>query len=226
MSVQFHPSTTYESFVGGLAPITTGSELGLTFSPVPGTLMRAAAEAQKSSDPFLLHIDEINRGDLAKVLGEAIYLLEPSAERPRVVDMPYDFGPPFHRQLSLPPNLHILGTMNSADRSIAILDVVIRRRFAFVKLWPQPEVVTELGGAVMQGAFRSLLSLFLEHAQDDSFGLIPGHSYFLQKDDQEARSHLMVNLVPLLEEYLAQGYVPGFGEEVRGYIQWIESLQS
>jgi hypothetical protein len=72
--------------------------------------MRAAEEALKRpSQPFLLHVDEINRADLAKLLGEAIFLLEPGADEKRDVDLPYDYGPPFGSRLSLPENVHIVG---------------------------------------------------------------------------------------------------------------------
>jgi 5-methylcytosine-specific restriction enzyme B len=83
--------------------------------------------------------------DLGKILGEAIYLFEASPESRREIDLPYDFGQPFHQQLFLPDNLHVLGTMNSADRSIAIVDVAVRRRFAFLSLWPSLDVVQEHG---------------------------------------------------------------------------------
>ena len=100
--------------------------------------MRAAEEALKHpAQPFLLHVDEINRADLAKILGEAIFLLEPQSDEKRDLDLAYDFGASFGSRFSIPENLHLLGTMNSADRSIAIVDVAVRRRFAFVKLWPQ-----------------------------------------------------------------------------------------
>ncbi|MSP91871.1 MAG: hypothetical protein EXR79_08755 [Myxococcales bacterium] len=76
--VQFHPGTTYESFVGGLAPVASDGAMGLAFVPTPGHLMQAAAEARRCAPrPYLLVIDEVNRADLAKVLGEAIFLLEP-----------------------------------------------------------------------------------------------------------------------------------------------------
>ncbi len=223
-TVQFHPNTTYESFVGGLAPSQSDTQLGIGFRPTPGFLMEAAVEAAKNSKPYLLHIDEINRADLSKILGEAILLLEPRAKSPRTVQLQYDFGEPIGRKLSLPPNLHLLGTMNTADRSIAIVDVAVRRRFAFVSLWPQMSVVHENGCGLMQDAFRDILSIFVEHATDDSFNLVPGHSYFLEKDESKARQSLKVNLVPLLEEYLSQGYVGGFAEPIRGYLQWLRSL--
>lgn len=222
-SIQFHPNTTYESFIGGLAPATTSGELGLRFAPIPGFLMQSAAEAHAdSSHNYLLHIDEINRADLAKILGEAIFLLEPGDRR--TIRLPYNFGSPFHSDLSLPENLHIIGTMNSADRSIAIVDVALRRRFAFVTLWPQMSVVQQHGCKIMQNAFQELTSTFIEHATDDALSLVPGHSYFLEPDEAQAPQSLRVNLVPLLQEYLANGYVTGFAESIRGYLQKIESL--
>lgn len=219
-SIQFHPNISYENVIGGLAPAAIEDNLGFRFAPSPGFLMQAAAEAlENSSRNYLLHIDEINRADLSKILGEAIYLLEATSEFERRIELPYDFGAPFQRQLFLPDNLHILGTMNSADRSIAIVDVAVRRRFAFASLWPRLSVVEQYGCPIMQQAFKELVSIFIEHASEDTFPLVPGHSYFLEHDEQIARQKLKVELVPLLEEYLAQGYVGGFAEPIRSYLQ-------
>jgi 5-methylcytosine-specific restriction protein B len=224
-TIQFHPNTTYENFLGGLAPANTAGGLGFQFAPTPGFLMEAATQALADrSHNYLLHIDEINRSDLGKILGEAIFLLEATADEDRKITLPYDFGEPFHRTFFLPRNLHILGTMNSADRSIAIIDVAVRRRFAFVSLWPRMSVVEQHGCATMQKAFRDLLSIFIEHASDDAFPLVPGHSYFLEADEVRAKKSLKVDLAPLLEEYLAQGYVTGFAESIRGYLQEVRSL--
>jgi 5-methylcytosine-specific restriction protein B len=224
-SIQFHPNTTYENFIGGLAPTHADGELGFRFTPVPGALMEVARCAlEDQSNTYLLHIDEINRADLGKILGEAIFLLEATSERERKIRLPLDFGKPFQHAFFLPKNLHILGTMNSADRSIAIVDVAVRRRFAFVSLWLRMSVVTQHGCSTMQKAFKDLLSLFIEHATDDTFLLVPGHSYFLESSEELARESLRVNLAPLLEEYLAQGYVSGFAEPIRSYLQWLRSL--
>jgi hypothetical protein len=76
----------------------------------------------------------------------------------------------------------------------------------------------------MQKAFKELLSIFVEHAAEDSFPLVPGHSYFLESDETRAKQSLQVNLAPLLEEYLTQGYVSGFAEPIRGYLQMLKSL--
>ncbi len=223
MSIQFHPNTSYENFVGGLAPVVSPGNLGLQFEPTPGYLMQCIEQARATPfEKFLLHIDEINRADLGKILGEAIFLFE--AGEQREIQMPYDFGGTVGRTLKMPENLHVLGTMNSADRSIAILDVAVRRRFAFVLLMPSLRVVEEAAGATMQKAFEDLLDIFVDHATEETFKLMPGHSYFLEQDEARAKRSLKVNLAPLLEEYLAQGYVGGFAEPIRGYLQWVRAL--
>jgi 5-methylcytosine-specific restriction protein B len=214
--IQFHPGTTYESFIGGLAPKDGGS-LGFTFRPTAGHLIDAAIAAGKNpSVPYLLVIDEINRADLAKVLGEAIYLFEPD-QPDRTVTLAHEFEGLPGRDLKLPSNLHILGTMNTADRSIAILDVAVRRRFAFAPLWPQLEVVEAHSEDRLRQAFHELLDVFIEHASEDALPLTPGHAYFLGKNS-EADARLKTSVKPLLEEYLAQGYVAGFADEIRAYV--------
>jgi 5-methylcytosine-specific restriction protein B len=228
-TIQFHPNTTYENFVGGLAPLQESAagdgNIGFRFAPKPGFLIEAAARASEGpTRNYLLHIDEINRADLGKILGEAIYLFEPDPESPREISLAYDFGAPFFRKLQLPNNLHVLGTMNSADRSIAILDVAVRRRFAFLSLWPSLKVVEEHGCELSRKAFQELVTTFIEHATDEALPLVPGHSYFLGSDEGRARTNLKTSLVPLLTEYLAQGYVSGFAEPIRAYLQWLESL--
>ena len=112
--------------------------------------------------------------------------------------------------------------MNSADRSIAIVDVAVRRRFAFVSLWPDSSVVDSEGCELTREACRRLTSIFIEHAPDEALSLVPGHSYYLTKNESEAKMSLDTNLAPLLVEYLAQGYVSGFAEAIRNYLQWLE----
>ena len=177
---------------------------------------------EKPDQPFLLHVDEINRADLSKVLGEAVFLFEVD-EPDRVVQLAHDFGADFRQGLRIPQNLHLLGTMNSADRSIAILDLAIRRRFAFVRLWPQAEVVKRHGESIGQEAFHRLFRVFLEFAPDEAFDLMPGHGYFLVADDR-ARDVLSTGVAPLLQEYLKQGYVAGFEDEIRAYLDWLDAL--
>ncbi|MGH7931582.1 MAG: hypothetical protein ACREQN_00295 [Candidatus Binataceae bacterium] len=85
-------------------------------------------------------------------------------------------------------------------------------------------VVERNGGDLMMQAFQRLLSIFVDYATEDAMDLVPGHSYFLEANEQKARRQLETTLKPLLEDYLAQGYVSSFAEAVRSYVQWIDSL--
>ncbi len=222
-TIQFHPNTTYETFIGGLFPETSGNkQVGLSFALKKGSLLKAVEAANNNaSQNYLLVIDEINRADLAKVLGEAIFCLESYEDREVRLNYEYEgIGP----KLSLPKNLHILGTMNTADRSIAILDVAIRRRFAFVDLWPENSVVEELGTSRSLALYQKLLSVFVEYANEDSMALLPGHSYFLEYKGMDQVEYLKTNLLPLLKEYMANGYVASFADHIHAFIQEIESL--
>lgn len=128
--IQFHPARTYEDFVVGLFP--RPSEQGLAFEARPGDLLlanQAAAEAE-----HVLVIDEINRADLGRVLGESILLFE-SGEGDRIVSLPR-VPEGYSREFRLNPGLRVLATRNTADRSIARMDIAIRRRFSFVPVWP------------------------------------------------------------------------------------------
>lgn len=217
--VQFHPNTTYEQFVGGLFPTAKGS---LTFDAKEGPLLQAIAEARDNpGNKYLLHIDEINRADLARVLGEAISLFEPRADYNVNVDLPYKFADFNNAKIEeMPKNLYVIGTMNSADRSIAIMDIAIRRRFSFYQLYPQRKVVESNATEIAKNAFNDLLKIFVECADDRCFKYMPGHSYFIGvKNDAAAKEQIRFELLPLLREYIAQGFVDGFAGEVRNYIQ-------
>jgi 5-methylcytosine-specific restriction protein B len=125
--VQFHPAFSYEDFIEGLRP-KVGGGAG-SFEVRHGPLRRiASAAAARPDEAHVLVIDEINRANLARVLGEMVFMLE---YRGQPVTLPYSGD-----QFSLPPNLFIIGTMNTADRSIALIDSAIRRRFAFFRLAP------------------------------------------------------------------------------------------
>jgi MoxR-like ATPase len=126
--VQFHPSYAYEDFIEGFRP-QAGAGGAPQFSVVPGPLRRWAEDAAEDPDnDYVLLIDEINRGNLAKVFGELYFLLE---YRDKALELPYS-GSDF----MLPKNLFFIGTMNTADRSIALLDAALRRRFYFAPFFP------------------------------------------------------------------------------------------
>jgi len=218
--IQFPAGTSYESFVGGLRPVTDASAQGFRFAPVAGQLLRAIKQANSElAQPYLLVIGEINRADLAKVLGECLYLFEPGAPH-RQVALEHSFDEIRGHWLRLPANLFILGTMNTADRSIALMDLAVRRRFAFVTLWPDLTVLNDPTRAckLMQETFRQLLAIFVAHAADDAFALLPGHAYFLSANEAQAKIKLRTELKPLLLEYLAQGHVSGFRDEIYAFI--------
>jgi 5-methylcytosine-specific restriction protein B len=133
--VQFHPSYAYEDFFEGYRPAGS-ADGGVSLQLVPGPFRKVVDLARTNpSEPYFLIVDEINRANLAKVFGELYFLLE---YRDRSIDLLYssgDSGPAF----SLPPNVYIIGTMNTADRSIALVDSAMRRRFAFLSLHPEDE---------------------------------------------------------------------------------------
>jgi MoxR-like ATPase len=133
--VQFHPSYAYEDFVEGFRPSLTDGQRG--FELRRGPLRRIALEANANPDAkYVLVIDEINRGNLAKVFGELYFLLE---YRKKDITLQYSDEP-----FSLPPNLLIIGTMNTADRSIALVDAALRRRFYFIGFFPDERPISLL----------------------------------------------------------------------------------
>ncbi|MFF5002881.1 McrB family protein [Streptomyces phaeochromogenes] len=136
--VQFHPAYAYEDFFEGIRPRLGGGQDGdmsggLAYDLVRGPLRKLADEAERRpAEVFVLVIDEINRGHLAKIFGELYFLLEYRTERVHLL-----YGSDDGRGFRLPPNLHILGTMNTVDRSVAYMDAAMRRRFSFMELHPE-----------------------------------------------------------------------------------------
>ncbi|MBN8476699.1 AAA family ATPase [Sulfuritalea sp.] len=200
---QFHPSTTYEDFVAGLSPDVANESL--RFAARRGHLMEAASKANEK--PALLVVDEINRADLGRVLGEAIYLFEAESGAPRSVRLPHAIDG--EQTFSLPANLHVLATMNTADRSVARMDLAIRRRFAFVTMMPDRQVVQRLSTPTGLTLFDALCDVFLEFAPDDALALLPGHSYFIVSDQDEAALSIRLRheLLPLIDDYIREGYL-------------------
>ncbi|MEO6088268.1 MAG: AAA family ATPase [Umezawaea sp.] len=130
--VQFHPAYSYEDFFEGFRPVTSADGNGVGFRLTPGPLRRLVDAARENPDrPHVLIIDEINRANLAKVFGELYFLLE---YRNHNISLTYSEDG--KSDFSLPENLFLIGTMNTADRSIALVDAAMRRRFAFLELHP------------------------------------------------------------------------------------------
>ena len=201
--IQFHPSYTYEDFFAGYRPREKNGQL--VFELAKGPLSRIAEDARRDPDvAHVLLIDEINRANLSKVFGELYYLLE---YRDEAIDLLYagsgiDGGDTF----SLPKNVLVIGTMNTADRSIALLDSAMRRRFSFFELHPDVAPVAGILDRWVKDHPQSfaLPALFAElnariREREDRIG----PSYLLRSENLTANDLAAIwteNLLPLLEE--------------------------
>jgi 5-methylcytosine-specific restriction enzyme B len=194
----FHPGYTYEDFIEGLRPRTVNDNL--VFEPREGTCKLICQDAEKNSKRnFYLVIDEINRGDVPRIFGELITVIE-FDKRGLKITLPS--GKPF----TVPKNVFLIGTMNTADRSISLLDTALRRRFGFVELMPDS---TQLGGRMAGplplGAWLDALNARLRHhLKRDARNLQIGHAYLLTQaitSIAEFGRVLRDDVIPLLEEY-------------------------
>lgn len=196
--VQFHPAYSYEDFFEGYRPLEDGG-----FKLKPGPLRKVVDAARENpATPYVLIIDEINRGNLAKIFGELYFLLE---YRDQNVDLLYatddDIG------FTLPKNVYLIGTMNTADRSIALVDAAMRRRFAFVSLHPSQPPTQEvlrrwLAASERDGAVADLLDELNRLIEDPDFKI--GPSYFMRAAVYEPgglERTWRTAILPLLEEH-------------------------
>ena len=193
--VQFHPSYAYEDFVQGYRP--RSGQAG--FELKDGPLLRAARRAEEEGGRHYLIIDEINRGNLAKIFGELYFLLE---YRDEPVDLLYSEEP-----FSLPKNLYIIGTMNTADRSIALVDLALRRRFYFKMFHPDDEPVKSVLGKWLKANapdmkwVADVVEKVNELLRDDRHAAI-GPSYFMQDklDEEKVKRIWEHSVLPYIEE--------------------------
>lgn len=197
--VTFHPSYGYEDFVEGFKPDLSATGPGLTLALTDGVFHTLCAQAiARPDETFLLIIDEINRGDLPRIFGELVTLLELDK---RGLPLALSVS---RRTFSVPPNVRIIGTMNTADRSISHLDAAVRRRFAFLPVGPDPDAVSGTVGPLdLAQFFESLNTRIARHLDADHQ---IGHAYLLRngepiatEDDLAAAFHHEV--IPLLEDY-------------------------
>ncbi|GAA3951604.1 hypothetical protein GCM10023085_37810 [Actinomadura viridis] len=200
--VQFHPAYSYEDFFEGYRP-REGKDKTITFELVRGPLRRLAAAAKKRpGDPHVLIIDEINRGNLAKIFGELYFLLE---YRDRGVNLMY--GSDKDDLFTLPDNLFILGTMNTADRSIALVDAAMRRRFAFVELHPGEPPTSEMLARWLERENlpdepARLLAELNRRIDDRDFRVGPSYLMRRSVDTNAGLERIWrTQILPLLEEF-------------------------
>jgi hypothetical protein len=203
--VTFHPGCAYEEFVEALRPVSDGQNGPVRYDVVPGIFRRACERASAEPEaPFLLAIDEINRANLANVLGELITLIEEDKRGNGArVTLPYSKLP-----FSVPANLWVVGTMNTADRSIALMDIALRRRFIFEELMVDYDALAEdfasssdpqLNGIDLARILYSMnrrLQLLLD--RDHQIG----HAWlFGIRSLADLRARFAQRILPLLAEY-------------------------
>jgi 5-methylcytosine-specific restriction protein B len=194
-TLQFHPSYSYEEFVEGLRP--TAESGAIEFRPVQGHLLRLVARMDGLPGRHVLILDEINRANLPRVLGELLYLLE---YRDRPIDLQYSKG------FRLPARLLVIGTMNTADRSIRSLDAALRRRFDIFECPPAPDVlgafyqVQPNSVADLVEGFRRLNDALTQRL--DRHHTV-GHAFFMLEEmtHQRLLSIWKYKVFPLIEEY-------------------------
>ena len=209
--VTFHQNFTYEDFIEGIRPVLAGDESkNIEYKLHKGVFREIAKRADKNrtgqpDDPnFVLIIDEINRGNIAKIFGELITLIEPSkrigGDDEATVTLPYS-----QDSFGVPDNLYIIGTMNTADRSIALLDTALRRRFEFVEMMPDSKhdkISTDIEGVNCQellDAMNKRIRFLLDREHQI------GHTYFMDVKRVKGKDSLEAifknKIIPLLQEY-------------------------
>lgn len=202
---QFHAETNYSDFVFGLEPNTNSNNNHIKFQHKEGILYQAIKYAnENSTEMVLLIIDEINRANLSNVLGPVFYLFERQSSNRNVEMKIGDM-----KIKKIPENLHVIATMNTADRSLAVVDFALRRRFVWYTLRPH-EIKPDDGMEFMKTTFNKIADIFFEYATDEELNLQPGQSYFIvnkNNKETEMKERIIYELMPLIKEYLAEGYL-------------------
>ncbi|MDJ0600919.1 MAG: AAA family ATPase [Crocosphaera sp.] len=193
--IQFHPSYSYEDFIQGIRP-QTSPDGNLEYSMIPGRFLNFCKKAENCEDICILIIDEINRTNLSQVFGELMYLLEYREEEIQLAGSDQTF--------KIPENVYIIGTMNTADRSIALVDHALRRRFAFIPIKPNYDILRKYQQKHNPNYdIESLINILIElnkTINDPHYEI--GVSFFLTKKLQEDLEDIWtMEIEPYLEEY-------------------------
>ena len=193
--VTFHQSYGYEEFIEGIRPKSTKNG-GITYPVEPGTFKKICDTARGSQNKFVLIIDEINRGNISKIFGELITIIE-NDKRGEPVILAYS-GDSF----SVPENVYVIGTMNTADQSIKFLDAALKRRFSSIELMPDPSILKDGMPGLSQLLIEINKRIVEKRTRDNQIG----HSYFMNKekaitDIEELQFVFATEIIPLLRDY-------------------------
>lgn len=214
----FHQSMDYEDFVEGLRPELAAGGSAVTYKVKPGIFKLICKRASDNpSSNYVLIIDEINRGNVSKIFGELITLLEKDKRingvHPISVILPYS-GESF----SAPSNLYIIGTMNTTDRSTGTIDYAVRRRFDFVTLEADETVLPDTL-PIAKTMFRRVRKFIEDRklADIDISDLMVGHSYFMTENEDELKLRIKYEVIPLIKEYIKDGILTCLPDEAQKY---------
>jgi hypothetical protein len=210
--IQFHPSYSYEDFVIGLKPEVNEATGQLSYEATPGAFLTVAENAQGSDKPFVVIIDEINRGNLPRIFGELLYLLEYRKREGGSSDLGANglseaSIPHREEPFSVPPNVIVIGTMNTSDRSIGNIDLALRRRFHFFPVQPDEAILRSYlttnnapAAELAVKLFRKVNARVRQEARLDAD--IIGQSFFMDPklDEDLLRLRYEYSVLPLIEE--------------------------
>ena len=197
--ITFHQSYGYEDFIEGIRPQLENESKDLNYVIHSGIFKDMCNKAKSDKENnYVLIIDEINRGNISKIFGELISLIEPSKREGEKEEMEVIL--PYSKEsFTIPKNLYIIGTMNTADRSIALLDIALRRRFKFIEIMPQYNILKDVEN-IKIASLLSTINERIEFFFDREHTI--GHSYFLNINTFDDLVNVFKNsILPLLQEY-------------------------
>lgn len=205
---QFHAETTFSDFIYGIRPDT--SNTGLIYKESLGCFTEAVKYAKSNEEEkVILIIDEINRANLSNVLGPIFYLFEHKMDKSNVE---IEISPGFKIN-KLPENFSVIATMNTADRSLAVVDFALRRRFAWYSLRPKQINSKEF----FKEDFSIIQEIFDWYATSNELSLQPGQGYFIANNEEEMKNRIRYEVFPLIKEYLQEGLIRNAKEEFNNY---------
>lgn len=205
---QFHAETSYSDFIFGLRPDVEST--ALRYTQYIGIFSQAIEYAKNNEkDKVLLIIDEMNRANLSNILGPIFYLFE---HKMNVENVEIEITPDLKIK-ALPKNFFVVATMNSADRSLAVVDFALRRRFAWYTLKPQ----MIKGQNFYKEDFIKIKEIFEWYATSNELSLQPGQGYFLADSEEEMKNRIEYEILPLIKEYLQEGLLINATEEFNIY---------